>query len=151
MATGGGGFDVSVSLGNSSGAFSAPTMYLVGGDSSSFIEYGRCNADGHLDLVVNKIGILPSQLQRIFVLLGTGNGTFSQAATYLFDAQQQPRRLAVADFNGDRRADVVTSNLNDGYISGHSTCLTPHHATTLMATGGVTSQSIAPPPASGKA
>lgn len=120
-----GGFEVEVLLGNGNGTFGASTIYPVGGDSSSFIEHGDVNGDGHLDLIVNKLGIPPFSFGRIFVLLGTGTGSFNQAPTYFFD-MREAHRIAVADLNGDGRADVVTSNLSGGYFSVLlSTCLTP--------------------------
>jgi hypothetical protein len=115
---------VLVYLGNGNGTFTVPDSYFVGAHSGSFVENGDVNGDGHLDLVVTKwASTIPG---RVFVLRGTGTGTFSAPTTHLLDIQQQPFRLALADFNGDGRADIVTQNLGSPHVSVLlSTCLTP--------------------------
>jgi hypothetical protein len=118
--------NVSVLLGNGNGTFSAETVYPAGGHSGSFIENGDVNGDGQLDLVVTRQDSNPGVAGRVFVLLGTGTGTFAPKLTYLLDAQQEPFRLAVTDFNGDGRADIATQNLSIPNVSVLlSTCLNP--------------------------
>ena len=119
--------NVSVVLGNGDGTFSAETVYPAGGHSGSFIENGDINGDGQLDLVVTRYDTNPGVAGSVFVLLGTGIGTFAPKLTYLLDAQQQPFRLTVADLNGDGRADIATQNLSPSFNLSVllSTCLTP--------------------------
>lgn len=115
-------FNVGVFLGLGDGSLAAPQIYTVGGHSGSFIESGDIDGDAVLDLVVTKGGA-PG---RVFVLLGTGRGTFGAAIPYQLPWQRNPFRLAVADFNGDRRADIVTQNLSAPDVSVMlSICLTP--------------------------
>ena len=48
------------------------------------------------------------------VLLGNGDGTFTQTATY--ETGAYPSSMGVADFNGDHKADIVVKN-QDGMLS----------------------------------
>jgi serine/threonine protein kinase len=59
--------------------------------------------DGHDDLAVTNFSD-----GSVGVLLGNGDGTFKIAKT--FPTDPQPFSLAVADFNGDGKADLVTAN-----------------------------------------
>ncbi len=124
--TGSSVFDVEVMLGNGNGTFTAPVIYPVGGHSGSFIEAGDVNGDGHPDLVVTRASPSSTFAGKVFVLLGTGTGAFGAPQTYLLDTTQQPFRLAVADLNGDGRADIITQNTSTPRISILlSTCLNP--------------------------
>lgn len=120
--------NVSVLLGNGNGTFSPEVVYPVGGNTASFIENGDVNGDGHLDIVVTRPDPNPGVAGKVFVILGTGAGTFGPKITYSLSAQQQPNKLALADFHGDGRADIVTSNLfnlSRGFLVLLSTCLIP--------------------------
>ena len=49
------------------------------------------------------------------MLLGNGNGTFQ--AKQSFGTGDQPRSVAVADFNGDGKSDLVTADSGSGTAS----------------------------------
>jgi VCBS repeat protein len=51
----------------------------------------------------------------VSVLLGNGDGTFQ--AGRLFGAGTYPRSVAVGDFNGDGKPDLVVSNYLSGNVS----------------------------------
>jgi hypothetical protein len=72
------------------------------------------NGDGSLDLVTAN-----TASNTVSVLLNTrahaGTGTFQSAAN--FSVGSQPNAVAVADVNGDGRADLVTANLGSGTVS----------------------------------
>ena len=51
----------------------------------------------------------------VSVLLGTGTGSFAAAQTYA--GGSQPRSVAMADFNGDGKIDLVTANGDAGILS----------------------------------
>lgn len=107
---------VYVYLGNGDGTFSTPIPYFVNADGGSFVEHGDVNGDGHFDLIATAFDPSPNIVGRVVVLLGTGTGAFTAAPIYLFETQR-PFRLAVADLNGDGRADIVTQNLSSPRIS----------------------------------
>jgi hypothetical protein len=107
--------DVSVLLGNGKGQFAAPQTFASGAHSSS-VAVADVNGDGMPDLVVgHRYAAYAS------VLLNT---TPAGAATATFAAQKtlatgpDARSVAVADVNGDGRADIIAANYDyDGFGS----------------------------------
>ena len=100
------GNNVSVLLGNGDGTFQAATNYNVGTAPFS-VAAGDFNGDGKLDLAVANSGSSPAR-GNVSVLLGRGDGTFQAAVNY--NAGISPRAVAVGDFNGDGKADLVVAN-----------------------------------------
>src|SRR5439155_24546538 len=70
---------------------------------------GDFNSDGKLDLVVVNFGD-PSVNNNgsVSILLGNGDGTFQPANNAV--AGKNPSSIAVGDFDGDGRLDIVTVN-----------------------------------------
>jgi hypothetical protein len=102
---------VSVLLGKGDGTFAAKVDY----DSDvppSAVAMGDVNGDGTLDLVAAD---WPSEHQNLDVLLGGGDGTFSQklsipsAGTGLYS-------LALSDLNGDGRLDLVAAVMDSDKV-----------------------------------
>ena len=97
-----------VLLGTGTGTFPAmATTYPSGttnGDVNT-VAVGDVNADGKPDLVA-----LNGTDSTVGVLLGTGTGTFGTAATYSVGSSTYPSGLALADLNGDGRADMLVAN-----------------------------------------
>lgn len=89
----------------SGGVFSGPAMA------------GDFNGDGNLDLVASNPGPPDgtSTGNTLSVVLGNGNGTFGTPAN--FTVGQEPLTLAVADFNGDGKADVAVGNRTGNTVS----------------------------------
>ena len=102
---------VIILLGNGDGTFGAPITIPVG-NSPYAIVAGDFNSDGKLDLAVANYGD-----GTITVLLGNGNGTFTQAGGSPYAVGQYPYQIAAADFNGDGKLDLATTNLGDGTVS----------------------------------
>jgi hypothetical protein len=96
---------VCVLLGNGDGTFQAAQSYPAGTDPRSVV-VGDFNGDGIPDLAVANAGTPPSFSDRgVTVLLGKGDGTFRIIQNYA----ALGFALAVADLNGDRKLDLVTS------------------------------------------
>jgi hypothetical protein len=111
---------VTVLLGNGNGTFTpAPGSPMTVGTGPCALAVGDFNKDGNQDLLVdNSEGDASSGEQAtMWVMLGNGDGTFTQAAS-LPQAAPQPTQLAVGDFNGDGRLDYAfTIDNNPGTLT----------------------------------
>jgi uncharacterized membrane protein len=79
----------------------------------SHVAVGDLNGDGKLDLAVATTGTgcgsgCPKGL--VGVLLGNGDGTFKKAKTYGTGGYDAIGWVAIADVNGDKKADLVVAN-----------------------------------------
>ncbi len=90
---------VSLLLGNGDGTLQAAVPVNVGGRPQGLVT-GDLNGDGKPDLVA-------ADTNSIIVLINNGNGTFQGPVPYPAGITQ-PLNLALADFNGDDKLDVVT-------------------------------------------
>lgn len=105
---------VGVLLNTGTGTFPATaTTYASGATSgnASAVALGDVNADGKTDIVV-----LNTNDSTVGLLLGTGTGTFSAVTTYPVGSSSYPSGLALADVNGDSRADVLVANNLTGTV-----------------------------------
>jgi len=100
---------VSVLLGNGDGTFRVPQNYSVGAVPTA-IAVGDVRGIGRLDLVVSNWG--NGSGNTVSVLLGNGDGTFQAARTYVVGLG--PYFVAVGDFRGIGRKDLVTANFGNG-------------------------------------
>ncbi|MHB8644872.1 MAG: FG-GAP repeat domain-containing protein [Thermomicrobiales bacterium] len=100
------GLGVTILLGNGSGGFSlAPGSPFAVGTTPLKIAVGDFNGDGRLDLAVTD-----NSFNKVNVLLGSGNGTFTPAPGSPITVGTSPAALAVADFNGDGNLDLAVAN-----------------------------------------
>lgn len=99
---------VAVFLGNNDGTLSNPIIY-----NSSINIYpistatGHFNTDNRLDIVILS---MEAGYETIRILLGNGDGTFSNKMTSLIYSYLQPKFVVVGDFNNDSRLDLVIAN-----------------------------------------
>ena len=105
---------VSVLLGNGNGTFQAAQSYASGGLTAVSVAVGDFNGDHRVDLVVaNQCQSNGNCNGNVGVLLGNGRGTFQAAQSYSSGGYRGVS-VAVGDFNGDHRMDLVVANQCQG-------------------------------------
>jgi hypothetical protein len=105
---------VSILLGNGDGSFQ-PARNIDIGPFPFAVAVGDFNGDGTPDLAVTHAEPLASNLDTVSILLGNGDGTFRAAGD--LQVGMDPRAVAVGDFRGDGKLDLVTANASDGTVS----------------------------------
>jgi hypothetical protein len=111
-------YDLSVLLGNQDGTFQPPSTIPDDNLSYGSVAVGDFNADGKLDL-----GVVANQFDYYYgtsysyanVLLGNGDGSFSEPNQPTYLGQGTVHSAAVGDFNSDGKLDLATDN-SDGAV-----------------------------------
>jgi hypothetical protein len=103
-----------VLLGNGDGTFGAKSDYATGNGPVS-VAIGDLNGDGKPDLAVASAGSYPNYYGTVSVLLGNGDGTFGTKTDYATGSN--PRSVAIGDFNGDGKPDLVVANQLSSTVS----------------------------------
>ncbi|CAF3946881.1 unnamed protein product [Adineta steineri] len=104
--------NIGIFLNNGAGTFATQVTYPTGSSSHPYgVAVGDFNGDGKIDIVsatqvTNNIGIF----------LNNGAGTFATQVTYPTGSSSHPYGVAVGDFNGDGKIDIVTANSGNGHI-----------------------------------
>jgi len=108
---------VGILLGKGDGTFQSVVSYSSGGYGAHAVAIGDVNHDGKLDvLVANFCGPVPcggGSLMGVSVLLGNGDGSFQTAVNYSSGGYEADA-IAIADVNGDGKADIVVGNCSSG-------------------------------------
>jgi len=142
---------VSMLLGNGDGTFQPPlTFQLPLGQLPLSMAVADLNGDGKPDLVLTGTNSYlgpyayagPSGANYLNVMLGNGDGTFSDASTVQLPSVTLPQPVALGDFNGDGKPDVVTTSTNAVAIllnNGNGTLAPP---TTFATDGRVESVAV---------
>jgi hypothetical protein len=103
---------VSILLGNGNGAFGVRTTISIAGFALGSVVTGDFNGDGKLDLATASGGG-----GAVSILLGNGDGTFGPPtgypATFSTGAAVNLQAVAIGDFTGDGKLDLVTANFVD--------------------------------------
>ncbi|MFN0100991.1 MAG: FG-GAP-like repeat-containing protein [Bryobacteraceae bacterium] len=108
-----GAASVSVLLGNGTGGFSAAAGSPVAvGSTPQSITGLDYNGDGKVDLAIANFSD-----NSITVLQGNGAGGFTPATGSPFTTGTSPAAVAVGDFTGDGRVDLVVVNGTSGFLS----------------------------------
>ncbi len=115
------GYDtqVGVMLGNGDGTFQPAVYYPSGGYRVTAVAVKDLNADGKPDIaLVNSCAQSSCHGRQNFgvfgILPGNGDGSFGSLVTYTTDALFATS-MAIADLDGDGRADVLVGNLCAGF------------------------------------
>lgn len=104
---------VTILLGNGDGTFTqAASSPITVGTQPNAIALGDFNGDGKLDLAIANYGS-----NNVSILLGNGDGTFTQASTSPIAVGKGPVSIAVGDFNGSGRLGLAVANITDGTLS----------------------------------
>ena len=96
---------VSIRLGTGTGSFGNPTNFALNMYHSS-IAAGDFNGDGKLDLAT--VPLYGNNISTISILFGSGTGSFGTPVP--INTNKPKNTVATADFNGDGKLDLVTSN-----------------------------------------
>ncbi len=112
-ATSGADNTVIILLGHGDGTFTQANGSPISvGSFPEAVRTGDFNSDGILDLAVAN-----AKDNTVSILLGNGDGTFTQASGSPVSVGAFPFFVAVADFNGDGFADIAVSNESDSTVS----------------------------------
>jgi len=104
---------VTILLGNGDGTFSqAPGSPIAVGTTPYAIVAADFRANGKLDLATANSGS-----NNVTLLLGNGDGTFTQPPTSPFPVGKTPYSLVVGDFNSSGRPGLAVANSFDSTIS----------------------------------
>jgi hypothetical protein len=106
------GNNVSILLGKGDGTFGGPTNFATGANPE-FIAVGDLNGDGKLDLAISNAA---EGANTVSILFGKGDGTFQPAVT-LATGGFESAGIAIADFNGDSKPDLVVANFGSANVS----------------------------------
>jgi len=102
-----------VLLGSGSGGFTAaPGSPFAAGADPIFVAAGKFNGASTPDLAVVNEGN-----DTVTVLLNNGSGGFTASPGSPFTVGDQPVSVAVGDFNGDGKTDLVITNSSDDTIT----------------------------------
>jgi hypothetical protein len=96
---------------NPAGTFGT-AQNLAAGSNPFSVAVGDFNNDGKKDLVVANFD---SNINTVSVLLGTGTGSFAAAVNFV--AGEDPRAVAVGDFDGDGKQDLAVADYVSGTVS----------------------------------
>jgi len=105
---------VSVLLGNGDGTFQPAVNFDAGIPTPEWIFVADFNGDGKLDVAVFQAGDTSGNAPgKISVLLGNGDGTLQAAKVTVLSVYAT--QIAIADFNGDQKADLAISEFSSAF------------------------------------
>ena len=105
-------------FGDGRGGFSPPEVVVLGVERAYYTSaLGDVDGDGHLDVVAVSNGWSGSGPGRVLTKRGDGRGAFADAAGPPVTVLSAPRLVALADVNGDGRADVVLAHSRSNLLS----------------------------------
>ncbi|HXW61228.1 MAG TPA: FG-GAP-like repeat-containing protein [Candidatus Acidoferrales bacterium] len=133
---------ISILEGNGDGTFNPQTVItLPAGFKPTSLATANFTSSGHTDLVVTG-NVAGSNAGSFLVLLGNGNGTFTQTSQSPIAVGNNPVFVVVSDFTNDGFEDVAIANQGSNSISiflgnGNGTFQTPAPAPILLPVGSL--------------
>jgi hypothetical protein len=103
--------NVSILLGNGDGTFQGPVQYTAGTSPYALLA-ADFNGDGKLDLAVANAD---AGTNSVSILFGNGDGTFQAHVDY--PTGVGPHSLALGDFNGDGKPDLIAADAVSSTLS----------------------------------
>ncbi len=128
---------VNVLLGNGNGTFRTPLSYQSGGYTAISVAVGDVNGDGKQDIVVANYCASSTDCTNgtVGVFLSNGDLTF-QAPLIYGSGGQGAYSIALGDFNGDGKQDIVVAN----YCASSTDCTNGSTVGVLLGNGDGTFQ-----------
>ncbi len=102
------------------GVFGLSATFAANGPAA--VAVADINNDSKPDLIIANEGLFPSWNNTITIFTNQAGGVFGSNATYTVGSG--PVWVAVADINGDQKADLICANYNVGNSPGTLTVLT---------------------------
>src|SRR5690242_6200279 len=107
------GDNVSIFLGDGAGGFTeAPGSPVPVGQKPCTMTSGDFNGDGKVDLATANCNS-----NDVTILLGNGDGTFTQPPGSPFAVGSAPNGIVAGDLNGDGKLDLAIANENDDNVT----------------------------------
>ncbi len=104
--------NIVILLGYGNGTFTMTTKYSTGNNSSPLsVAITDLDNDNKLDIAVANYGTAS-----VGVLLGYGNGSFSDQITFFTSYGFNPYSIATGDFNADNQSDIAVVNYDYNYV-----------------------------------
>jgi type II secretory pathway component GspD/PulD (secretin) len=124
---------ITIHQGNGDGTFKPPTVVqLPPGYEPTSLATGNFTNSGHTDLVVTEASTVSTNAGLVEILLGNGDGTFSQAPQSPYVVGNTPSFVAIADYNSDGVPDLAIANSGAPSTATDGTAVTGNSVSVLF-------------------
>ncbi len=124
---------ISVYQGNGDGTFKAPAItQLPASFEPTSIIAGHFTNTGHTDLAVTEKAIVGNNPGIVQILLGNGDGTFTQPNNSAYFVGNTPAFVTTGDFNGDGVTDLAIANSGAPSTATDGTAVTGNSVSIML-------------------